>query len=80
MKNRANFKFMKLKCGRRLSCAGGEGEGRGLKPKDLAYQSGTDGKLQVSIKRQQSFVRAKLPEGGKKSWRQKARIKNKQTS
>lgn len=50
--------------------------GEGLKPKDLAYQSGTDGKLQVSIKRQQSFVRAKLPGGGRrKTWRQKARKK-----
>lgn len=49
----------------------------GTKAKDLAYQSGTDGKLQVSIKRQQSFVRSALNflGGGEKSWRQNARKK-----
>lgn len=49
----------------------------GTKAKDLAYQSGTDGKLQVSIKRQQSFARSALNflGGGEKSWRQKARKK-----
>lgn len=48
---------------------------RELKPKDLAYQSGTDGKLQVSIKRQQSFVRAKLPWGGDEKLGDKRREK-----
>lgn len=49
--------------------------GEGLKPKDLAYQSGTDGKLQVSIKRQQSFVLNFLGGRRRKTWRQKARKK-----
>lgn len=67
------FQVHEIKMRQTIKLCGGRGEG--LKPKDLAYQSGTDGKLQVSIKRQQSFVRAKLPRGGDEKLGDKRREK-----